>query len=227
LAVKLRLKRMGRRKRPFYRIVAIDSRKRRDGAEIERLGWYDPLKVENTIELKLDRIIHWLNEGAQTSETVDNIFKENGLKYRLHLMKEGKNEDEIEALISDWQNNQEQKRIKVLEQKEAKKLAASKAKIAEVEAEVAAAEAVEKAPAEAPVEEVAETAEEVPTEAVEEAPVEVAEEAPAEAPVEEVAETVEEAPEEVAEEAPAEAAEGAPEEVAEEAPAEEKSKEKN
>ena len=156
---------MGRRKRPFYRIVAIDSRKRRDGAEIERLGWYDPLKIENTIELKLDRIIHWLNEGAQASETVDNIFKENGLKYRLHLMKEGKKEDEIEALISDWQNNQEQKRIRALEQKEAKKLAVSKAKIAEVEAEVAAAEAAEEAPAE----EVAEAAEEAPAEEAAEA----------------------------------------------------------
>ena len=46
MAVKIRLKRMGRRKRPFYRIVAIDSRTRRDGPEIERLGWFDPLKTD-------------------------------------------------------------------------------------------------------------------------------------------------------------------------------------
>jgi small subunit ribosomal protein S16 len=127
---------MGRRKRPFYRIVAIDSRKRRDGAEIERLGWYDPLKTDVIIELKEDRIIHWLNKGAQASETVDNILKENGLKYRLHLMKEGKKEDEIENLIAEWQINQEKKRARVLEKKEAKKIAVVKAKKAEVEAEI-------------------------------------------------------------------------------------------
>ena len=55
---------MGRRKRPFYRIVAIDSRTRRDGPEIERLGWFDPLKTDVAIDLKEDRIIHWLEQGA-------------------------------------------------------------------------------------------------------------------------------------------------------------------
>ena len=76
------------------RIVAIDSRKRRDGAEIERLGWYDPLQGNDTIKLNENRIVYWLNEGAQASETVNNILKENGLNYRLHLMNEGKSEDQ-------------------------------------------------------------------------------------------------------------------------------------
>jgi len=64
---------MGRRKRPFYRIVAIDSRTRRDGPEIERLGWFDPLKTDVAVELKEDRIIHWLEQGAQLSDKVRTI----------------------------------------------------------------------------------------------------------------------------------------------------------
>ena len=183
---------MGRRKRPFYRIVAIDSRKRRDGAEIERLGWYDPLKADITIELKIDRIVHWLSKGAQPSETVDNILKENGLKYRLHLMKEGKTEDEVEVLFAEWQINQEKKRARALEQKEAKKIAAIKAKEAEIAAEAAeVAEAAEEAPAEEAVAEAAEEApaEEAAAEATEEAPAEeAAAEATEEAPAEEVTE---------------------------------------
>ena len=75
MAVKLRLKRIGRRKRPFYRIVAIDSRTRRDGAEIERLGWYDALRTDVAVELHEERIIHWLKQGAQPSETVNNISR--------------------------------------------------------------------------------------------------------------------------------------------------------
>ena len=55
MAVKLRLKRIGRRKRPFYRIVAMDARTRRDGSEIERLGWFDPLQTDVAIELNEDR----------------------------------------------------------------------------------------------------------------------------------------------------------------------------
>ena len=77
---------MGRRKRPFYRIVAIDSRTRRDGPEIERLGSFDPLKTDVAVDLKEDRIIHWLQQGALPSETVNNILSSVGLQYKIHLM---------------------------------------------------------------------------------------------------------------------------------------------
>ncbi len=95
MSVKIRLKRMGRRNRPFYRIVAIDSRTRRDGPEIERLGWFDPLKTDVAVDLKEDRIIHWLQQGAQTSETVNNILSSTGLQFKMHLMREGKSKEEI------------------------------------------------------------------------------------------------------------------------------------
>ena len=119
MAVKLRLKRIGRRKRPFYRIVAIDSRSRRDGSEIERLGWYDPLRTDVAIELHEDRIIHWLKQGAQPSETVNNILKEMGLKYKIPLMEEGKSEEQIATLLTEWKMKQEEKRNKQIEKKKA------------------------------------------------------------------------------------------------------------
>ena len=112
---------MGRRKRPFYRIVAIDSRTRRDGPEIERLGWFDPLKTDVAIDLKEDRIIHWLEQGAQLSEKVNTIFSSTGLQYKLHLMREGKSEEEIAAALTEWQLGQEEKRARIAEKKLAKK----------------------------------------------------------------------------------------------------------
>ena len=80
---------MGRRNSPFYRIVAIDSRTRRDGYEIERLGWYDPLKTDVAVDLNEARTMHWLKQGAQTSETVKNILSSIGFQYKMlmHLVK--------------------------------------------------------------------------------------------------------------------------------------------
>ncbi len=125
MAVKIRLKRMGRRKRPFYRVVAIDSKTRRDGKEIERLGWFDPLKTDVGVDLKEDRILYWLQQGAQPSETVDNIFGSIGLKYKMHLIKEGRSDDEIAELITEWRLKQEESKIKKEEKKNLKKKAAS------------------------------------------------------------------------------------------------------
>ena len=130
---------MGRRKRPFYRIVAIDSRTRRDGREIERLGWFDPLNLDVAVNLKEDRIIHWLNKGAQPSETVENIIREIGLKYKIHLIHEGKTEDELAALLTAWQIKQEEKRNKKIEKRKAKKEAIAKAKQDEISAGAAGA----------------------------------------------------------------------------------------
>ena len=127
MAVTIRLKRMGRKNRPFYRIIAIDSRSRRDGVEIERLGWFDPLRTDVAVNLNEDRVIHWLKQGAQPSETVGNILTEIGLKYKMHLMREGKSEEEIAKLLTEWQLNQEEKQVR----KQEKKLTRKKAAVAE------------------------------------------------------------------------------------------------
>lgn len=75
--VKLRLTRMGRHKRAFYRIVATDSRNKVNGGYIELLGHYDPLS--NEIKLDQEKILVWLKNGAQPSDTVRNIFKQEGV----------------------------------------------------------------------------------------------------------------------------------------------------
>ena len=81
MAVRLRLKRFGRRHQSFYRVTAVDSRVPRDGRVIEELGWYDPEAKEAEKQVKLDRerIEYWLSVGAQPSETVSNLLKTHGI----------------------------------------------------------------------------------------------------------------------------------------------------
>ena len=77
VAVRLRLKRMGRRHRPFYRVAAMDSRTQRDGRVIDELGHYDPLAEDERqqLVLKLDRIDHWLSVGALPTDTVKHLIE--------------------------------------------------------------------------------------------------------------------------------------------------------
>lgn len=91
MAVKLRLKRMGAKQRPFYRIIAADSRSPRDGRFIETVGTYDPIKSDNNITLDEEKIIKWLNNGAQPTDTVKSILTNSGVwaKYK-NTKKEGK-----------------------------------------------------------------------------------------------------------------------------------------
>ena len=79
--VKIRLKRMGRRHHPVYRINAMDTRSPRDGKVLEELGHYDPMEKDEAkqVTLKEDRIRHWISQGAQTSETVHNLLKKHGV----------------------------------------------------------------------------------------------------------------------------------------------------
>ncbi len=81
MAVRIRLKRAGRRHRPFYRVVAIDKAKPRDGRVIEELGYYDPINkdAEKQVSLKQDRIEYWLGVGATPSETVHGILRRHGI----------------------------------------------------------------------------------------------------------------------------------------------------
>jgi small subunit ribosomal protein S16 len=81
MSVKLRMRRLGNRNRPFYRINAIDSRTRRDGAVIEELGFYNPLEKDQAkaVGLKLDRAAYWISVGAQPSDTVATLLKRKGI----------------------------------------------------------------------------------------------------------------------------------------------------
>lgn len=79
MAVKIRLKRMGAKKKPFYRIVVADSRAPRDGKFIEEIGYYNP--ISEPVELKIDgeKAQKWLNNGAQPSDTVKALLKKQGI----------------------------------------------------------------------------------------------------------------------------------------------------
>ena len=175
--MKIRLARGGSKKRPFYRIVAADSRMPRDGRYIERLGTYNPLLAkdsEERVKMNMERIQYWLGEGAQPTDRISRMLEAAGIlekKLRTNLKK----------------GEPGQKAKDRVEQKAAK--------LAEAEAvPEAPAEVVAEAPAEA------EAVPEAPAEVVAEAPAEA--EAASEAPAEVVAEAPAEA--EAAPEAPAE-----------------------
>lgn len=154
MAVHIRLKRMGRRKRPFYRVVVMDSKTRRDGAPIERLGWFDPLVQDNSIKINEERTIHWLKLGAKPTDTVHGLMKTVGIAMKWHLIRAGKSENEIDIAMKEWHDSKSLKadeivkakmlkaeaEKKVLEEAEAKK--AEELKLAE-EAEKATEEVVE------------------------------------------------------------------------------------
>ena len=79
MAVHLRLTRLGRHKRPFYRVVATDSRMPRDGRFLEVLGTYDPLKVSEKANFKQERVLDWLRKGAQPSNPVRALLRKAGI----------------------------------------------------------------------------------------------------------------------------------------------------
>lgn len=93
MAVKLRLKRMGRKNAPVYRLNAVDSRSPRDGRVIEELGFYNPREKDKTKQFtaKLDKCRDWLDKGAVPSETVSSLLKKSGIEHKqLRLPRPGK-----------------------------------------------------------------------------------------------------------------------------------------
>lgn len=83
MAVKIRLKRMGGKKAPFYRLVVADSRTPRDGRFIEEIGYYNPLSSPADLKIEEDKAIDWMKKGAQPSETVRSLFQKSGIMKKL------------------------------------------------------------------------------------------------------------------------------------------------
>ena len=91
MAVKIRLKRMGSKQKPYYRIVAADSRSPWDGRFIESIGTYNPLLKENTITFDEEKVTKWLDNGAQPTDTVKSLLSKNGVWAKIkNTKKEGK-----------------------------------------------------------------------------------------------------------------------------------------
>lgn len=187
MAVKIRLKRLGKLRTPHYRIVVADSRTHRDGRVIEEIGRYIPTENPSFIEVNSERALYWLGVGAQPTEQVAVLLKLTGDFQKSKGDKDAKNTVQVKPAKPVFEKDTKKKAV-LLPKEE---LAAKKAK--------------SEAPAEAPAAEAAVEATEAPAEAVAEV-VEAPAEAPAaEAPAEEAAPAAEEAPAAEAEEAKPEA----------------------
>ncbi len=106
MATKIRLQRHGRSKRPYYYIVVADSRARRDGRFIDRIGDYNPLTVPATINIDFDKAFEWVMKGAEPSDTCARILSYKGVLYKKHLArgvrKGAMTEVEMEAKMQEW-----------------------------------------------------------------------------------------------------------------------------
>jgi small subunit ribosomal protein S16 len=145
--VKLRLRRKGRKKAPTYDIVAVDSRSRRDGDYLERVGYYDPMHKPSTLNFKHDRAIYWLNNGAQPTDIVRSLMSVDGVLLRRQMEFKGKTAEEIEVALAKHKDQATARYLR----KQASRLARKNAPPAPVEEAAPVVEA-------APVEEVIETA---------------------------------------------------------------------
>jgi small subunit ribosomal protein S16 len=128
LAVKLRLRRLGRKKRPFYRIIATDSRAPRDGRFIEEIGHYNPLTHPETVSVQEDRALYWLGVGATPSKTVRNILSRQGIILKFDLKKQGVAEEKITEELRKWEVLQIEKAKRLEAKKESEREKRKKAK---------------------------------------------------------------------------------------------------
>ncbi len=107
MAVKLRLRRMGKKKQPIYKIVAADARSPRDGKFLEALGLYNPLTKPHTVDVKEERVLYWLSKGAQPTHTVKSLLREKGIILKNDLIKRGLDNEKIESKLAEWQKLKE------------------------------------------------------------------------------------------------------------------------
>lgn len=159
MAVRIRLKRMGKVHAPFYRVVVVDQRKKRDGRVIEEIGTYDPTRTPSHISIKGERAQYWLGVGAQPSNQVRNLLRltgdlaaHKGVKNPVSRVKYASADEEAAAkAIKAAEEEAIKRKAAIAEAKQKAEAEAAAAKKAEEEAaaEAAVAEATEEAPAEA------------------------------------------------------------------------------
>lgn len=122
MPVKIRLARHGRRKRPFYRIVAADSRSPRDGKFLEVLGYYDPLQEPAEVKIDHEKAIKWLKNGAQPTDTARSLLSREGIMLKFHLLYRKKMDPaKVEEIYNTWKAEKEAKLQKIREEAQRKK----------------------------------------------------------------------------------------------------------
>ena len=119
--VKIRLKRMGKRHYPVYKIVAADSRYPRDGRFIEALGTYNPNIDPMEVTIKEPRVMYWLKVGAQPTETVRNLLKNEGVMMKFQLEKKGDSAENIETKVQKFLSDKDAKINRAREKKSRRK----------------------------------------------------------------------------------------------------------
>ncbi len=133
MAVKLRLARHGRKKRPYYHIVAADSRAPRDGRFIERVGSYNPMTNPSTIDLDFEKALKWVMNGAEPTDTVKRILSQEGILMKKHLLggvrKGAFDEVEAEKRFQNWLSDKNAKVANKKSELEASKRAEAKVKL--------------------------------------------------------------------------------------------------
>lgn len=107
MAVKLRLRRMGKKKQPIYKIVAADARSPRDGKFLEAVGIYNPLTNPHTVNVKEDRVNYWLNVGAQPTDTVKSLLSQKGIILKRDIARRKLSEEKAQAEVENWQKLKE------------------------------------------------------------------------------------------------------------------------
>lgn len=148
MAVKIRLTRMGRRKRPYYRIVVTHTRAPRDGRYIECLGTYDSMNNPPDVKIEEARVRYWLDCGAIPSYTVKSLLRRLGILLKRNLKKRGFDDAKIEEELKKWEVVQIERRKKKSEISRVSKKA--KAKASQAKAEQPGEKAEPAAPVEAP-----------------------------------------------------------------------------
>lgn len=147
MAVRIRLRRIGKKKMPMYHIVAADSRSARTGKFLEVIGRYEPLQDPMIIKVEENRLMHWLKRGALPTDTVRSLLQRSGIWMKWSMTRKGVDEGTITREMEKWQMAQGEKRQRDVARKQRRAAAHRKTrKSAEAETATAAPPAAEAAP---------------------------------------------------------------------------------
>ena len=139
--VKIRLRRAGRKKLPYYQIVAADARAPRDGKFLEVIGNYQPTAKPHAVSIDKERVAYWLGVGAQPTTTVRSLIRATGLLHELNMKRRGRSDEEISAEMENWQARETERRQKRLAVKTRRRQAKKAAEVQEQSVSVTEGEA--------------------------------------------------------------------------------------